>query len=373
MPENKNSEVYFRNLDGLRFLASVFVIVGHCQKLLYDTIGVDRYFPYVNKLATFGVDFFFVLSGFLITFLLLKELERDKNLNVRKFYIRRILRLWPLYFGVGILSLVFGTPLAKLVGYPDFPQPLSMLLENLGYLFTFSINFQNLLGTANPYSSAFVSHFWSLGIEEQFYLLFAPLVLWSFKKWRIEYLFLTFIVVGFSLNCLKFSNEYFAYNFTINRLYNFGLGAMLSWLFSKGYLQRFNTGPKWESWALQVSFLVPVCLFLFGKHFYPAHELNTFGFISAALIVLAISKNSIFPFEYKWLKYLGKVSFGIYVFHLFMVRLSLKLLQNAGYSADSEAFIWLFPTLSSVLAIGTAVLSFEFFEKPFLNLKNKFR
>ena len=89
-------KIYFKNLDGLRFFAAFAVIIGHCQSFLYvEKNGIDPYSPYASKLANFGVDFFFVLSGFLITYLTLVEIDKTGKIDIKKFYLRRILRNFP--------------------------------------------------------------------------------------------------------------------------------------------------------------------------------------------------------------------------------------------------------------------------------------
>ena len=98
---------YFKNLDGLRFLAAFAVIIGHSQSLIFDK-GVRVFSPFANKLANFGVDFFFVLSGFLISYLLLREIDKTGKINIRYFYYRRFLRIWPVYFAYGLIALAVG-------------------------------------------------------------------------------------------------------------------------------------------------------------------------------------------------------------------------------------------------------------------------
>ena len=93
------SKIYFPGLNGIRFIAATMVIIAHIEgfknKMGYWNINDNNV---INQLGNQGVKIFFVLSGFLITYLLLKEKARFKSIDVRKFYIRRILRIWPLYF-----------------------------------------------------------------------------------------------------------------------------------------------------------------------------------------------------------------------------------------------------------------------------------
>jgi peptidoglycan/LPS O-acetylase OafA/YrhL len=202
----KEKSVYFKNLDGLRFFAAFAVIIGHCQSLLYVEKGkIDPYSPYASKLANFGVDFFFVLSGFLITYLTITEINKTGKIDIKKFYLRRVLRIFPLYFGFGIVAIVFGKFFVNWVGYytNDYQyalQPYSFkdLATNLGFLFTFSINIQAMIGWHGGVSSMLVGHFWSLAVEEQFYLLWAPVLFFLRKRAWIAIVLFTLIGLYFS-------------------------------------------------------------------------------------------------------------------------------------------------------------------------------
>ena len=119
--------------------------------------------------------------------------------------------------------------------------------------------------------------------------------------------------------------------------------------------------------------LVLIIRYLFGPFYYDADERYINGGVSFLLLVIAIDSNSIFNLEYKWLKYLGKISFGIYIFHIIGVYLSLKTLNLMGLAHQSITFWVCFPLFASVYATSIAILSYEYFEKYFLNLKNKFK
>lgn len=387
MNSSKKEEIYFKNLDGLRFLAAFAVIVGHCQAILYkgsDTVGIRVYSPFADKMGSFGVDFFFVLSGFLISYLLMREIDETKTVNVRHFYLRRFLRIWPLYFAVGISSIVCGTLFSQYFGgwlsYPPTEQTQGQLLENLWYLGSFSVNFQTLWHQGNQFQ---VGHFWSLAVEEQFYLLWAPVFL-LFRK-RLLTAILLFVAIGFLLNLPPqdwFPTYHrFQYNFTANRFLQFGTGALFAWLLHNDFLTPQYILSKMQSWILQLAVLVPMMMFLMGNHFYPAsHEdgyaqyVNTI--VSVGIIASAITQHSIMHFEFPLLKYLGKISFGIYVFHIFAVRVVAHILMTNGHTPLIERnpiFHFLFPFWATLFAILLSALSYEFLEKPFLKLKRKFK
>jgi peptidoglycan/LPS O-acetylase OafA/YrhL len=379
----KKEDIYFKNLDGLRFLAAFAVIIGHCQAILFK-INIRVYSPYSDKLGSFGVDFFFVLSGFLISYLLIREIEETETVKVRNFYFRRFLRIWPLYFAVGITSILCGTFFSHYfggwLGYPSTEQSWGQMLENLWYLGTFSINFQTLWKIGNQFQ---VGHFWSLAVEEQFYLIWAPVFL-LFRK-RLLLIILIFIAVGLLLNLPpntwypQFS--YFQYNFTANRFLQFGTGALFAWLLHRGFLTPQYSLPKIQSYLLQLAVLTPMMMFLMGNHYYDefhkeGYEQIANTLISVSIIAVAIAHYSILHFEFSWLKYLGKISFGIYVFHIFAVRVVAHVLGQYGHTPWIERnpmFHFLFPFWATLFAILLSALSYEYLEKPFLKLKSKFK
>jgi peptidoglycan/LPS O-acetylase OafA/YrhL len=389
MTNDKKIPVYFKNLDGLRFIAAFFVIVGHCQSIIKEVYMQNNltipYQPFANKLAVFGVDFFFVLSGFLIAYMLIEEIERTGTIQVKRFYIRRSLRLWPLYLLVGTIGILTANFFIDWFNIGYGHSSTREILVNLFFLFTFSLNFETLFGWMSGGGSLMLGHFWSLGVEEQFYLAFAPLLRWAKK--HMGWLFLGLIIVGFlssyfwaelandvlrlNLDALKLNNSF--YNFTINRFFYFGLGGLFAWLQHGKKLTPQYPLPKWADYVLQLAFVVPALFFLFRWVFFNEADWFINGTLAVGFVAVAIHENSIFRLEQPWLKYLGKISFGIYIFHLFAIRLSEKVLVSLQFDKLSTAYLIWYPLISTVLAVGFAVISYEFFEKHFLKLKNKFR
>lgn len=406
MPKQASAQ-YFKNLDGLRFLAAFAVILGHCQHVILQYQGFSPYSPFANKLAAFGVDFFFVLSGFLISYLLIQEIHKTGTINIRAFYYRRLLRIFPLYFLVGLLGIITGDFWVKQFNYlslfdgkyVDYVYNVKDFTQNLLFLGTFSINFQTLLGLQNPVSSLAVGHFWSLAIEEQFYLIWAP-ALFIFKR-HVGIVILLFLAVGFYFNHLpetNFKSYYmFPYNFTVNRFWYFGLGAAFAWL-----LQHFSIKMLGD-WVLlslkkrkvppsvfrlisvpyllmiavlsvQLGCLILIFNYLFGSIYYPINAYIIDALIALFIIAVAVADYSILSvlcLENKVFKYLGKISYGIYMFHIFSIYSTYKILKNIGIVEKSDVFYILCPIIATLISIGLAALSYRFFEQRFLALKDK--
>ncbi len=166
----KKEKIFFPNLDGLRFLSFFSVYLFHIWVLLFDrysltgtSSGIVKFFFQNGEI---GVNFFFVLSGFLITYLLIQEKKLTGKIHVANFYVRRILRIWPLFYVCILFGLVLYPLLKKIIGGELF------VVAHPWTYFVFLNNFDFLKNGA----PAIISVLWSVAIEEQFYL-FWPLLL----------------------------------------------------------------------------------------------------------------------------------------------------------------------------------------------------
>ena len=174
--------IYFPNLNGLRFIAAFLVIIHHIEQLKY-IFKIDNYWttiPFIEVIGFLGVVLFFVLSGFLITYLLLAEESSFKAISIRKFYIRRVLRIWPLYFMIVFLAF-FILPNISFFTLPGFFNSKEALhggfIIKLFLYLIFVPNLAVILIGIVPYAS----HTWSVGVEEQYYVVW-PVILKYFKK-----------------------------------------------------------------------------------------------------------------------------------------------------------------------------------------------
>lgn len=371
--------VYFKNLDGIRFIAALLVILQHTSdyKAFQEKGYSNLLRPYLGDFGSYGVTLFFVLSGYLIFYLLFAEQKVSNTVNIKSFYIRRILRIWPLYIGFGLV-LIFGIDyvLAK-VGTPVHTPALT----NLFYLLTFSINLQMLFAIPNK---GIIELYWSVCIEEQFYL-FAP---WLVKKghkkmlWVIFALILLGIASKFILHYIELhGNQDFNHNnplyfFTLCRLDNFGLGALAAYIYFTKPLYR-KVGKLITNKIVQVA--VVVFTFLYITHIIPEGKfINTYFFstvpsILFAYIIMAASTGDFFvSLENKPLKLLGKYSYGIYVFHAVISELILVAFMKYMPANTILNYEILYPVSCVVTTAVVAGLSYEIYEKPFMKLKQRF-
>ncbi len=145
-----NLKTHFQSLDGLRAIAALLVVFGHIE-LIKQQFGIPNYFekgPFIFNLGDLSVTFFFVLSGFLITFLILKEEAINHTISLRNFYLRRILRIWPVYFLILLISLVIiPIDFSSILYSPEDVPNYSMN----NFLFTQVFFLPNISETPNPW------------------------------------------------------------------------------------------------------------------------------------------------------------------------------------------------------------------------------
>ncbi|MCP2037678.1 acyltransferase [Chryseobacterium sp. HSC-36S06] len=216
-------KIYLPGLNGIRAIAALAVVISHTNGHL-GNFGLTT-LPYLG-LASFGVTIFFTLSGFLITFLLFKEIEKTGTIKIKKFYLRRILRIWPLYYFYLLVVLA-------IVGYAALGKTFIMYLMILPNIANAYVTY-NALPWEIPTATAMflIGHYWSLGVEEQFYS-FWP---WIIKK--VKNILPVLIVFPILFLLIKISAKYLHFSEPIQFILHYSrfgclvigaLGAYLYW------------------------------------------------------------------------------------------------------------------------------------------------
>ncbi|MFC4243711.1 acyltransferase family protein [Gryllotalpicola reticulitermitis] len=346
---------YRPELDGMRALAVLAVVASHLA------------LPYAAG-GWMGVDVFFVLSGYLITSLLLTEQDRFGSISLGRFYSRRVLRLYPALIAVILLGVPFFHVLAESGSLEHYGEAAA--ISGL-YLSDFAAGFGHL-GTLGDLGAT-----WSLAVEEHFYLLWPPVLILLLRH-RRNVLGWTAVAGGVSLASL-IALSYLAspdgisdtaYYLPSSRFSTLLLGCVMAVMLHRGaripLLER--------AWAGAGLSLAIVALVLAANHFgrYPnfAWEAPAIGIFSAALVWHVTTANrspvsallSLRPFVW-----LGRRSYGIYLYHVPV----LLILQLMVFSHLPVGRI-VFSIAAYVAAIGIAALSYRFIELPFLRLKKRF-
>jgi len=370
--------VYFPNLNGLRFIAALVVIIHHIEQQKSD-FQIPNIFglPSIQLFGKLGVILFFVLSGFLITYLLLEEERTTGTIGIQNFYIRRILRIWPLYFFIVILGLLI-IPNIHLFDVPDYDKVKvwhNLFTKILLYVFFLPNLVSPLLGIV-PYAA----HTWSIGTEEQFYLTW-PVLLKSIKKHRLLLMFV--ILFGYLLVARalfssrtdflpsKYAISAFWPTFNIDCMAIGGFFAML--LHAKHPLLKFFQNKYLFYFAL-----VFTSILIYNGSYFPSLTVNNIKFpylykefysLWFGIIILNFASNPeiLISLEAKPFRYLGKISYGLYMYQPIAIALAFQIALFFG-----QAFNLIFYTLSIVITVAMSALSYKYFESYFLKFKGKF-
>lgn len=363
--------IYFPGLNGIRFIAAAAVILTHIESFKYKAN-----FPNLHKFTDFlghqGVTIFFTLSGFLITYLLLEEIKQKGTVKIKNFYIRRILRIWPLYF----LILILGYFVFPYFWYPDFFE--NPLQSDVGVKTALNTLFLPNL-TLYLFGSFFATGvLWSIGVEEQFYI-FWP---WIIKKWQslktiIFFLFI-FIVIRYSfyfLSVLEWSGNV-KFFFEVGYLFLQHDSILIGGLFAYLYHTRHSILSTIYIPLVQIAaYVIPITSITLSKGLgvdwiFLASPLHS---ICYSIIILNISTNqkSLVNLENRALNYLGKISFGLYMYHsiLIFAVMTIYRIFDITYNLPLQVLFYL---LVFGLTILTASLSYRYFEKPLLKYKSTF-
>lgn len=343
------------NLDGLRAFAVAGVLVSHCAPK--DWPG--HVFPWGHL----GVQLFYAISGFLITGILLDAAERHPGrpgVVLKTFYARRFLRIFPPYYA--LLGLVWLSG----IGFPDGSGPACFFY------------YINLTEAARGLSYPYLNHLWSLCIEEQFYLLWPWVVLGVSAHWRSRVLGIFFLSalaakVGFGL---AFDDGIFTRNMPISNFDTLAGGAFLAWN------ARRPNGAAWGlNQKLMIAWLaVGIVLHFLGRTAWMpealGHLLQPLGI---SLVLLAVVEWAFRQEGSRWSAWLrwpplngmGKISYGIYLYHFIVLLVLYKIIKLLGQPAWLSVGLG-FTGAWLALTLLTATVSWFCFERPILSLKRYF-
>lgn len=365
---------YYRpELDVLRFLAFLSVFVVHRMDHLPIDPAQHFWFYNICLLGNFGVPVFFLLSAFLITELLMREDDHLGTIHVRSFYMRRILRIWPLYFAV-FYGLVL---LTRFIPYTGPTDPRSWL--------AFSLFAGNWYICRHGWIPAFpVNPLWSISVEEQFYIVIPLIVLYgrrrglkmvAFTLLAVSYAVVTWYAWkgwhGFSS---QWTNSFVQFQF-------FSAGALLS-LALKGRAPRMSIPLRLLGIATGIACLFIASVYLGVQADTPGSTVLQaplgWALVLAGTVLFFLSLLGT-PVRYlpKPVVYLGRISYGLYVFHELVYTFIFHiwkphLIRLSEYLRLGQWSGGLGTALALIIVILMAHFSYKFYESPFLRLKKRF-
>jgi peptidoglycan/LPS O-acetylase OafA/YrhL len=361
----RQGRFYHPEIDVLRFCAFFAVFIHHALPQTASAYAGQLPPALGSWIAStvyslgFGVDLFFALSAYLITELLIREYHRSQQIDVRAFYIRRTLRIWPLYF----LFLTFALVVAPLL----IPWEHMSTAYRIGFTF-FGANWAIAL---HGFPQSVASPLWSVSIEEQFYILW-PLVLWFVGIRHIPRIAAIMLITALLTRILAVLGGVThpgIYTNTFARLDPMAAGALLA-VALRGNSPRLRA--RWRVLMSMVAVVLVVVLTRYGGVAGPG-SLVTYPLVAMAAILLicaVLHAEQALPglLRNRVLVQLGRISYGLYVFHDFALTYVKSLLGHV----DSPAKLVMAFGGGLLLTMTLAALSYRWIERPFLRLKERF-
>ena len=346
------------NLTPIRFLLALLVVISHISQF-----SENRGFPFFNDFSIFhkgteAVYMFFSLSGFLIIKQLFVEKKNTNSINLKNFYKRRILRIFPLYY----LVLTFGFLYYRLI-LPFFGFEFENNYDFLTGIFLSVTFFPNIFSTYSP--GGILEILWSIGIEEQFYLFIAPLFLLLPLK-RI----ILFLCVFTSIYFLIYFSEYLAFLKEYNMLFfYFSFGGLCSIIHSYNFFQILINKLRYP---ILLIFIIYFTTGIFTNNFNPFFY-NLFSFILFGFAISILAIRPIKILQNKMRDYVGKISYGIYMYHAIIMQLVgliyLKVISKFDFQNTSDIIIINLSVITITIVVSH--FSYKYYESYFLNLKRK--
>lgn len=372
------AEKRIANLDGLRFIAAAVVAVCHFD-LIKVHFGLERTgWRFFSNSAQVAVTFFFVLSGFLITWLLLREKLADVagRISIRRFYGKRIRRIWPLYYLLLLLTFFVFREISLLhpSGGNEWAAGNNLVMKRFtGYLF-FLPNYTEY--TWGP--QFYFGQTWSLGVEEFFYLFFPVGLYFVSKQGVLKYLVMLAAVFFLLSVGVHFFNRYsfvpggvksilFVF-FDKYRIYAFAAGGIGAWLLLNRDSTITHRLVLLEKKPVARTLLFLLTGLVLGGITFSFLTQQVYSMLIAILIYATVSSGISFSLlNSRVMIYLGKISYGIYMLHGLGIIIVLQLAGNLeGLSMAGEILL---AAAAVLLTILLATASYELFEKFFLRKK----
>jgi peptidoglycan/LPS O-acetylase OafA/YrhL len=361
-----NSRFYHPELDALRFFAFLMVFLHHAfphQPEFWTKLGVPlpiaQLLSAIGASGAFGVSLFFVLSAYLITELLLREKELIGTLDVKSFYVRRILRIWPLYF----FFLALATAMQWFVPGQHVGWRAGLAFSALaGNWYIVFIGFP----------SSVIFPLWSVSIEEQFYLS------WPLVVRRVSQMGMIAFAVGL-LSVATATRFYLGAHHrlegeiwcnTLVQLDPIAAGILIAVLM-KGAVPQLTRLARVAMLIAGYACIVSAAVYFGIKNDPITTARIVVGYpmvaVGGVLLLMAVLRDGAAPA--KWLVYLGRISYGLYVFHVLGLLISDNVVPE---QTASLARYCLRVGVAFAITVAMAAISYRWLETPFLNLKQRF-
>jgi peptidoglycan/LPS O-acetylase OafA/YrhL len=374
-------KIFFPNLDGLRFVCFFAVFLFHCKiiVLMLPDSNIKSALIFLFQNGEVGVNIFFVLSGFLITYLLIKEKTFKQTISLKNFYIRRILRIWPLFYLVLFLGFVVF-PLAK---FRTFPNPTEV--ANYKSYLIFACNFDFIRLRSYDFNvlpdAAFISVLWSVAVEEQFYFIWPIILKYSSSKkyWLIFLGIIAFTIVFRAFHTSSSTMDLAIRSFhTFSVISDMAIGGMMAYFcsYDSVVLKYITNMPRWKIVFL---YALTIVVILFKQSIFSytfplvIERLVLASFFAFIIAEQNFAKHSFFKFSrFKNISKLGVYTYGLYCLHFIAVLFIVQVIERYNLKINNLFAVFIACVIIFVISIVISLLSYHLYEKHFLRLKDKF-
>jgi peptidoglycan/LPS O-acetylase OafA/YrhL len=352
----------FHSFDALRFFSFFIVFLSHLPYALFNNL------TFLSVDGTIGVYFFFTLSGFLITYILLVEKASTNDFNFKNFFARRVLRIWPLYYVVLLFAFCSSFIISFLnlpssdVGYNPNWLMSSLFLEN------YMVIYHNEYANVSP-----MPVLWSLCVEEHFYIIWGVLI-YLIKPKKVPVLIFLLIVVAF-VSRIVFYNHNMLFKDILTNIDFFMFGAIPAYLIVN-YKEKTVAFVSKIPLYIKVLLLVTALVYVFASS-HLVFEYNklvnplVFGLLfSAILFVFIPQENKLKISDSSVFSKLGLYTYSLYLLHVIVIHLLIQLFNKFHLSIEHNSVYFIL--LALALTIFASYLSYILIEKPFLRLKKFF-
>jgi len=337
----------------------MIVIVFHIDEFI-GFFGLKTYGFHETGMASYGVTLFFVLSGFLITYLLLMEKSKFEKIDLRKFYMRRIFRIWPVYYLLIIITAVLIFLHVFEIKLDRIPQTIlyySFLFSNVGYAMGLGV--------------LAIFPLWSVGVEEQFYS-FWPLLISKSKNIIRSMVIVILIFLAIKVIFRIIDNRYVYRFITMTSFDSMAFGGIAAFIVmtnNKFLTVIFNPFVQFFAWLL-----FTLSIFLNPVHVATIIDPEIYSIIFAIIIVNVCSNpKTIVNLENRFMNFVGRISYGLYIYHLTVfILLAFLMKKYFATNLQSPKSYFLIYTLTILITFFIASLSYRFFERLFLRKKERY-
>jgi len=372
--QSSPKKVFFSNIDGLKAIAFFFVFIPHTLYRLFPYLESDNIiFKTITKSILDlwnGVPLFFTISGFLITFKCLKEIKNKGTIDVKKFHLHRITRIWPLYFLVLIFSF-YAYPFFVTL----FQHPVSYCSKPIFY-FLFLSNFDviRIFSTCSGHHTPFTLATWYIAAQEQFYFFFPTLLLLIPRNFY-QIFFLILVGLGVLIRYIYIQEELTAYYHTLNAASDIATGALAAFLIFSDrhfnvFIYKLSKNIIYFTFASGLIFIISNILFTYNIYSDVLRKVILAFFNAFIILILTHNKHGQkFIFKPTFFYKIGKYSYGLYLLHLIILTLFEQLFKLFNINIYLPIVTLAIAFLTFLLSFFLSYFSYNYFEVYFLKLR----